>query len=145
MLLYLILLFSIDGSLELYIHTKEENISKGINIFKWSGLLVCNFYMVITREVVCSGLCSVALVMSNSLRLCELYPARFLWPWGSPSKNTRVGCHSLLQEIFLTQGSKPHLLCLQHWQEGSLPLALPGKPASTDNPPNTPEVYFSFA
>ena len=59
-------------------HTKEENISKGINVFKWSGLLVCNFYMVITREVVCSGLCSVALVMSNSLRLCKLYPARLL-------------------------------------------------------------------
>ena len=26
-------------------------------------------------------------------------------PWNSPSKNTKVGCHSLLQGIFLTQGS----------------------------------------
>ena len=26
-----------------------------------------------------------------------------------------------------TQGSNPHLLHLQHWQEGSLPLAPPGK------------------
>ena len=28
----------------------------------------------------------------------------------SPSKNTGVGCHSLLQGIFPTQGSNPHLL-----------------------------------
>ena len=30
-----------------------------------------------------------------------------------PGKNTRVGCHFLLQGIFLTQGSNP---CLLHWQ-----------------------------
>ena len=30
--------------------------------------------------------------------------------------------------IFLMQGSSPHLLCLLHWQLGSLPLAPPGKP-----------------
>ena len=28
----------------------------------------------------------------------------------------------------LTQGSNPHLLCLLHWQAGSLPPAPPGKP-----------------
>ena len=28
-------------------------------------------------------------------------------PWGSSGKNTGVGCHFLLQEIFLTQGSNP--------------------------------------
>ena len=33
-----------------------------------------------------------------------------------------VGCHFLLQGIFLTQGSNPHLLCLLHWQEDSLLL-----------------------
>jgi len=27
-----------------------------------------------------------------------------------------VGCHALLQGIFLTQESNPHLLCLLHWQ-----------------------------
>ena len=27
-----------------------------------------------------------------------------------------------LQGIFLTQGLNPHLLCLLHWQVGSLPL-----------------------
>uniref|UniRef100_A0AAA9S5I1 Actin-related protein 10 n=1 Tax=Bos taurus TaxID=9913 RepID=A0AAA9S5I1_BOVIN len=29
---------------------------------------------------------------------------RFLCPWDSPGKNTGVGCHSLLQELFRTQG-----------------------------------------
>ena len=31
-------------------------------------------------------------------------------PWNSPGKNTRVGCHSLLQGIFPTQGSNLGLL-----------------------------------
>ena len=39
-----------------------------------------------------------------------LWPARLLSSWDFPGKNTGVGCHSLLQEIFLTQGSNPHLL-----------------------------------
>ena len=31
-----------------------------------------------------------------------------------PGKNTGMGCHSLLQGIFLTQGSNSCLLCLLH-------------------------------
>ena len=38
----------------------------------------------------------------------------------SPGKNTGVGCHSLFQGIFPTQGLNPHLLCLLHWLMGSL-------------------------
>ena len=49
-------------------------------------------------------------------------------PWGSPGKNTAVGCHFLLQGIFLTQGSDTGLSCLLHWQVGSLPLVSSGKP-----------------
>ena len=33
--------------------------------------------------------------------------------------------------IFPTQGSNPCLLCLLHWQAGSLPLSPPGKPTHT--------------
>ena len=40
-------------------------------------------------------------------------------PWDSLGKNTGVGCHALLQGIFPTQGSNPHLLGLLHWQAGS--------------------------
>ena len=46
----------------------------------------------------------------------------------SSGKNAGEGCHALLQGIFPTQGSNPSLLCLLHWQVGSLPLAPPGKP-----------------
>ena len=49
-------------------------------------------------------------------------------PWDSPSKNTGVGCHALLQGIFMTQESNLVLLGLLHWQVSSLPLAPPGKP-----------------
>ena len=40
-------------------------------------------------------------------------PARLLCSWDFPGKNIGVGCHFLLQGIFPTQGSNPHLL---HWQ-----------------------------
>ena len=53
---------------------------------------------------------------------------QLLCPWDSPGKNTGVGYHFLLQGIFLTQELNPCLLCLLHWQAGSLPLAPPGKP-----------------
>ena len=49
-------------------------------------------------------------------------------PWDSPGKDTGVGCQALLQGVFLTQGLNPSLLCLLHWQVGSLPLAPPRKP-----------------
>ena len=43
-------------------------------------------------------------VLSDSLQPYGLQPARLLCPWDSPCKNTGVGCHFLLQEIFPTQG-----------------------------------------
>ena len=36
--------------------------------------------------------------------------SRLLHLWDSPGKNTGVGCHSLPQGIFLTQGSNAGLL-----------------------------------
>ena len=51
-----------------------------------------------------------------------------LCPWDSPGKNTEVGCHALLQGIFLTQVKNPCLLHLLHWQMGSLPLVPLRKP-----------------
>ena len=37
------------------------------------------------------------------------WTARLLRPWDSPGKNTGVGCHFLLQQIFPTQGSNSGL------------------------------------
>ena len=38
-----------------------------------------------------------------------------------------MGCRSLLQGIFLTQGLNSHLVHLLHWQADSLPLVPPGE------------------
>ena len=60
-------------------------------------------------------------VVSYSVLPHGLQPARLLCPWDSPGKDTGVGSLSLLQGIFLTQGSNPGLLhcswilyCLSH-------------------------------
>ena len=49
-------------------------------------------------------------VLSDSLRPHALEAARLLCPWDSLGKNTGVGCHSLFQGIFLTQGLNLGLL-----------------------------------
>ena len=67
-----------------------------------------------------SGLVSIE---SNSFQPHGLQPARLLCSWNSPGKNTRVGCHALLQGIFPTQGSNLHLFCSLHWQTDSIPLS----------------------
>ena len=53
------------------------------------------------------------LVLSDSLLPHGLQPAKLLCPWDSPGKNTGVGCHFLLQEIFLTQELKQGSSALQ--------------------------------
>ena len=58
--------------------------------------------------------------------------ARLFCPRDSPAMNTGVGCYALLQDIFPTQRSNLCLLCLLHWQAGSLPLLPPGKPWCKD-------------
>ena len=51
----------------------------------------------------CFCCCFSRSVMPNSLRP-HAKPTRLLCPWNSPGTNTEVGCHSLLQGIFPTQG-----------------------------------------
>ena len=67
--------------------------------------------------------CLVAQLSSNLLWLHGLWPTRLLCPWNFPGKNTRMGCHFLLQGIFLTQGLNLYLL---HWPVESLPLSHQG-------------------
>ena len=61
---------------------------------------------------------------------CFSHVRLFATPW-TVGKNTGVGCHSLLQGIFPTQGSNPDLL---HWQVDSLSWAPPGKPLTAESP-----------
>ena len=46
--------------------------------------------------------------------MCPTELARLLCPWASPGENTGAGCHTLLQEVFPTQGSILRLLRLLH-------------------------------
>ena len=72
---------------------------------------------------------SVAVQLISCVRLFwdphALQCTRLLCPWNYPDKNIRVGCHSLLQGIFLTQGAHSHVL---HWQGDSLPMSHQGSP-----------------
>ena len=74
----------------------------------------------------------VCLVTQLCPTLCDpmdcMQPTRFLRPWGFPGKNTGVGCHFLLQGIFLTQGSNQHLLCLLYHKQILYPLSHHGSP-----------------
>ena len=56
-----------------------------------------------------------------------VYIMKYYNPLYSLLREFPIG-HSLLQEIFLTQGFNPHLLGLLHWQMESSPLVPPGKP-----------------
>ena len=54
-----------------------------------------------------------------------LHVSRLLHPWDSPGKNTGVGCLSLLQGIFPTQGSNPGL---PHCRQTLYRLSYQGSP-----------------
>ena len=75
----------------------------------WSGVPVPSPYFTVTLPQLCISVQFSCSVMSDSLQPHRLQPTRFLHPWDFPGKNTGVGCHFLLQEIFLTQGLNPGL------------------------------------
>ena len=75
-------------------------------------------------------------VISDSLQCHGLQPARFLCPWNAPGKNTGVGCHSLLQGIFLTHELNPGLL---HCRQILYCLRLQSKPILS---PLFPNLFF---
>ena len=58
--------------------------------------------------------CVLVAQLSDSLQPRGLQPTRFLCSWNSSGKNTGVGCHFLLQGIFLTRGSSLSFLYCRH-------------------------------
>ena len=67
----------------------------------------------------CPTLCNAI----DTVKLTRLHCAR-----DSPGTHPGVGCHSLLEGIFLSQGSNPRLSCLLQWQVDSLHLSHRGSP-----------------
>ena len=71
-----------------------------------------------------------------------IQPTRLLCSWSSPGKNAGMGCHFLLQGIFLTQGSNLSLLhcrwILYHLNYLGSPLEA-RKDKQTDYPRGPPE------
>ena len=94
----------------------------------WSCLVILHFVCkaVYMSVWVCEWVC--VLVAQSQLTLCgpvDCSPPELLCPWNSPGKNTGVGSHSLLQGIFLSQGSNP---CLLHWRRILYHLRCQGSP-----------------
>ena len=67
-------------------------------------------------NIMCECVCA-----QSCLTLCNRVDCSLPGPWNFLGKNFGLGCHFLLQGIFQTQGLNLHLLCLLHWQAGSLP------------------------
>ena len=90
------------------------------------------------RAVGQGGVRSVLLsaeVWGHSVMSDSLQPYACTSSCEPPGKHTGVGCHALLQGIFLTQGSNPRLLSLLHWQAGSLPPVPLGSPGTCPRDP----------
>ena len=100
------------------------SISDYRSLSRW---VICMWIPCVVEKLDMATLCWVASVLFSSVQRYTLEPARSLCPRDSPGKNTWEGCHALLQGILLTQRWNPCLLCLLHWQVGSLPLAPPGE------------------
>ena len=121
------ILSSIDGHVGCF-HVLFFEASPAMNI----GIHVSFRIMIFSEYMPRSGIAgscmhgySVASVMCDSVgckppvsSVHEILKARILEWAAVPSS----------REIVLTQAPNPHLLCLLHWQMGSLPLAPPGKP-----------------
>ena len=91
-------------------------------LLHWS---VCLFYAITMLFWLLWLLPVSCSVVSDSFQPNWLLPTRLFCPWNSPSENTWVGCHFLLQGNFPTQGLNPGLLhyrqilyCVSH--QGSL-------------------------
>ena len=92
---------SVPGSSVLFHFDKEQRTYEKQHI----GILLLNTSW---------QLLSCGPILCNSMDFSQLGS---FCPWDFSGKNTGVGCHYLLQGIFLIQGSNLHLLCLLHCRQ----------------------------
>ena len=91
---------------------------------------MANHFSIFTLRTPC--VCSRS-VMSDPLQCFGLQLDKLLCPWDSQGKNTGVGCHIVLQGIFLTQELNPGLLCFLHCKQILYPLSHWGSPKNPMN------------
>jgi len=72
--------------------------------------------------------------MSDSVRPHRQQPTRLPRPWDSQGKNTGVGCHFLLQEVFPIQGLNIYI------EADSLLLSHQGNPMECYSPLKKKEI-----
>ena len=94
----------------------------------------CSHLNVILNWSTESSCCQVASVLSDSVQPHRRQPIRLPRPWDSPGKNTRVGCHFLLQRMKVKSESEVAQSCpnLRDPMDCSLPSSsihgiFPGK------------------
>ena len=100
-LLYLNYLVHFCSLLSWFLFLSRHLILCVVCLVIWGWVLMTMMYE--SESISCS-------VISDSLQLHGLEPARLLCSWNSPGKNTGMGSRSLLQEVILTQELNPGLL-----------------------------------
>ena len=117
-----VLLWSTHTALSICMHPSHPLSPK-------SGIKMTLAWHLLCYEKVC--LLSIVCTQGKSLQSCLILSSPVTLAGQAPlstgfsSKNTGVGWQALLQGIFRTYRLNPCLLCLLHWQVGSLPLAPP--------------------
>ena len=87
------------------------------------GLLQCIFYHPwVFSKALFHQVISISLQAAKGVAFPQTVVHQSPLSWNSPGKNTGVGCHSLLQGIFLPQGSNPVIPHCRH----TLPSEPPG-------------------
>ena len=91
-----------------YLACASFNVTDILSIKRWGSIILpvnLSGGLLIIAGLLC-------LVTQSCLTLCDpmdCSPASSSVHGDSPGKNTGVGCHAILQGIFLTQGSNPGL------------------------------------
>ena len=90
-------------------HTLAHSSSKPLSGVDHITTLIVQLEKLRLSERKCVCVCVPAWSAVLTLPSHRLWPTRLLCPWDFPGRNTGAGCHALLQEIFLTQGSQSGL------------------------------------
>ena len=91
--------------------TEPHNLDIGPYKYHRHPIFTLDFlHPVLFVVVVILFCCLVTKSRPTLFRVCGLQPSRLLCPCDFPGESGGVGCHFLLQGVFLTQGSNPCLL-----------------------------------